>query len=281
MKLAYFPKYCALNSQPPMAAFLSSCQRHGIELIPDSLTADAAVIWSVTWAGRLLGNQEIFQQYRKTGRPVIILEIGSLHRGHTWKIAVNNITADGYYGHTDNLDLDRPAKLKLPLSTDTQIKDSILIVAQNNRSLQVNQIPSVDQWILDTISCVKKQTQRPIIIRPHPRSKLNIGTLPDNVSLETPAKLVGTYDSFDINYHHYRVINYNSGAGIQAALTGANIIVDKSSLAHPVSGTIEQIDNTTLVDRDQWTIEIAHTEYLTKEIEKGLWIQRLSPMLPL
>lgn len=245
------------------------------------MDADAAMIWSVTWAGRLAGNQQVYEHYTKSGRPVVIIEVGSLIRGTTWKMSVNNTTANGYYGHLDNLDPDRFAKLNIKTYTSFTPKDSVLIVAQNSRSLQVSALPSFDQWILDSISKVKSHTDKPIVIRPHPRSRLNIGKLPNNVTLEIPKKVTGTYDNFDIDYQHSAVINYNSGAGIQAAVAGATVIVDDSSLAHPVSSQFTDIENSVQIDRTQWLTEIAHTEYLTKEIEKGLWVQRLAPKLPL
>jgi hypothetical protein len=279
MKLAYFPKHCALNSQAPMTAFLHSCRQHGIELMEDSMTADAAVIWSVTWAGRMASNQIIYQHYRQHNRPVIIVEVGALQRGHTWKIAVNNITADGYYGHQDNLDWDRPAKLNLLQSKNVVPKPSILIVAQHSQSLQVQSLASIDQWIADTVNTARLYTDLSIIVRSHPRSRINIAQLPKGVMIETPKKIVNTYDSFDIDYQHHAVINYNSGAGVQAALAGSTVIVDQSSLAYPVSTAIQNIVASNNIDRDQWRVEIAHTEYLVEEIERGLWVPRLMPVL--
>jgi hypothetical protein len=264
-----------------MSAFLASCQHNGIELVENSMDADAAVIWSVTWAGRLAGNQSIYQHYRQTDRPVIIIEIGSIHRGRTWKIAVNNITADGYYGHQQNLDWDRPAKLKFVAPQKFIPKNTVLVVAQNSRSLQTHQLRSTNCWIVDTVQKIQVHTDRPIVVRPHPRSPIDLSLLPTNVQLEIPRKLTGTYDSYNIDYQHHAVINYNSGAGIQAALAGAAVIVDQSSLAYPVSQDWSGIENQHSIDQSQWIVQIMHTEYLVQEIERGLWIPRLASMLPL
>lgn len=281
MKLAHFPKYCALNSSAPMQAFLHSCQQHGIELVENSMDADAAVIWSVTWSGRMTANQHIYQHYRQHGRPVIVVEVGALHRGRTWKIAVNNITADGYYGHQENLDWDRPKKLNIPAPQKFTPKNTVLIVVQNSQSLQTQQLSSMEQWITDTVQNINTYTNRPIVIRPHPRSRVALASLAANVHIQTPKKLMNTYDSFDIDYQHHAVINYNSGAGVQAALMGATVIVDSSSLAAPVGIDMLNIEQPVLTDRDQWRVQIAHTEYLVEEIERGVWLSRLAPMLPL
>jgi hypothetical protein len=201
-----------------------------------------------------------------------------LYRGETWKIAVNNITADGYHGHTENLDLDRPRKLGISLALNLSTNPRIVIAAQHARSLQVASLPSMEEWITDQIYRFQQVTDRPMVIRPHPRSRLlmNLLThLPKNVTVEQPKKLLNTYDSYNLAFDCHAMVNYNSGPGIQAALAGTRPIVDQSSLAHPVGINLKNIEQPYTVDRDQWLIEICHTEYTLKEIEQGLWISRL------
>ena len=110
MRVAYFSNQCAQNSIPVMQAMLDSLRRAGHTIEQNSYDCDAAIIWSVLWAGRMTANQAVWSHYRSLGRPVVIIDIGALYRGKTWKIAVNSITANGYYGHTENLDWDRPRK---------------------------------------------------------------------------------------------------------------------------------------------------------------------------
>jgi len=62
-------------------------------------------------------------------------------------------------------------------------------------------------------------------------------------------------------------------------LSGATVIVDRTSLAAPVSTDMCNIEHPVAIDRDRWRVEIAHTEYLVEEIERGEWIPRLAPML--
>jgi hypothetical protein len=110
-----------------MAAVLDCLQSAGIQTQENSWDSDAAVIWSVLWHGRMKPNQAVYEHYRAQGKPVIVIEIGALYRGNTWKIAVNNITAQGYYGHLDNLDWDRPRKLNISLATQFNPKPNIIV----------------------------------------------------------------------------------------------------------------------------------------------------------
>jgi hypothetical protein len=262
-----------------MQAMLTSLKRAGIATKENSTNADAAIIWSVLWSGRMSANQTIWTAYRNAGKPVIVVDVGALYRGETWKIALNNITADGYYGHTKNLDWNRPRKLGISLAINLSRNPRIVVAAQHARSLQVADLASMEDWVMKQICQLKQATDRPIVVRPHPRSQLKLIDLPQNVEIEMPQKIVNSYDSYNLAFDCHTMVNYNSGPGIQAALAGTRPLVDRSSLASPVSINLENIDQPYTVDRDQWLVEICHTEYTVKEIEQGYWLDRLGSEL--
>ena len=276
--IAYFPSQCAQNSRPIMSAVLDYLQARGIQTQENSIESDAAVIWSVLWAGRMAPNRAVYEHYRSQGKPVVIIEVGALYRGNTWKIAVNNITSQGYYGHLDNLDWDRPAKLKISLATQLGSKPNIVIAAQHDRSLQVAGVNMTD-WVNSTIGILRNDTDRPITIRPHPRCRLMLNSLPPGVSVESPKKLANTYDSYDMHFDCHAVVNYNSGPGIQAAIAGVRPVVDMTSLAYPVGIGFSDIEQPYETDRDLWLRQICHTEYTVEELQRGTWLKRIEPAL--
>jgi len=278
MRVAYFPNLCAQNSNPVMQALLASLTRAGHTLVENDLNADAAIIWSVLWAGRMAGNKQVWSTYRTLDKPVIVIDIGALYRGETWKIALNNITAHGYYGHQIDLDWDRPRKLGICLALNLSRNPRIVIAAQHALSLQVANLPSIEFWVAEQVQQLRQVTDRPIVIRPHPRSRLKselLSDLPQDIVIEQPQRIVNTYDSYNLAFDCHAVVNYNSGPGIQAALAGTRPVVDSSSLAHPVSIKLSDIEQKYSADRDQWLTEICHTEYTVNEIAQGMWLQRL------
>jgi hypothetical protein len=280
--VAYFPLQCAKNSVPVMRAMLDSLHNAGISTQENSWDADAVIIWSVLWSGRMAANQAVWSHYRSLGRPVIVIDVGALYRGETWKIAVNSITANGYYGHTENLDWNRPRHLGISLALNLTRNPRIVIAAQHARSLQVVGLVSMEGWIIDQVERLRTVTDRPIVVRPHPRSVLNragLVHLPKDVIIEQPVKIVDTYDSYNLAFDCHAIVNHNSGPGIQAALAGTRPIVDSTSLAHPVSIAHADIDRPYDRDRDQWLVEICHTEYTVQEIKQGLWLRRLDAQL--
>ena len=282
MRIAYFPKQVALNGSSILSAFLDGCHRHGLETVENSLDADAAVIWSVLWSGRMVANQAVWSHYRSQNKPVIVIDIGALYRGETWKIAINSITADGHYGHTENLDWSRPRKLGISLALNFTRNPRIVVAAQHARSQQVVGLSSMEGWVVQQVEQLRTVTDRPIVVRPHPRSPLNwagLVNLPQDIVIETPVKVANTYDSYNLAFDCHAIVNHNSGPGIQAALAGTRPIVNNSSLAYPVSITINDIEQPYTVDRDQWLVEICHTEYTQEEIAQGHWYRRLESAL--
>jgi hypothetical protein len=278
MRVGIFDQYGALNSAPVFAAVRAGLDRNGIDHISMDMDADVAIIWSALWQGRMARNKTVYEHYRSQKKPVIIVDVGALYRGNTWKISVNNITANGYYGHQENLDPDRPRKLGISLATQIQPNPYILIAAQHNQSLQLEGV-SMEAWIQKQITQIQTVTDMPIHIRPHPRCRLQIDLLPQKIKYEIPHKLTNTYDSFDMHFDCHAVVNYNSGPGIQSAISGTRPVVDLTSLAYPVSVSIQDIEKPYHVDREQWLIEICHTEYTLNEIQKGLWVKRLTSAL--
>lgn len=276
--IAYFPSQCAQNSGPVIQALLHSLHHAGMEVQANSMDCDAAIIWSVLWAGRMSGNKSVYEHYRSQNRPVIVADIGTLIRGVTWKIALDNITARGWYGHTQDLDLDRPKKLGLVSRCPTHARDGILIAAQHRHSLQTADI-DMELWITLMYNELRKHTDRPVILRPHPRSSLVLSRLPAALTHQKPLPLANTYDSFDFDTNWHAIVNYNSGPGILAAISGTRPVVHASSLAAPVAISIEHVERPYTTDRDRWLLEIAHTEYTLEEIQQGQWLKRIGPRL--
>jgi hypothetical protein len=224
-------------------------------------------------------NREIYERFRKLNKPVFIVEVGTLVRNVTWKISLNHVNSLGHYAHTHNLDFDRPSKLGVQLSSPIGNNGKILIASQHAHSLQVAHLPSQESWITEKILNIKSYSDRPIVVRPHPRSRIDITKLPAGVEIQQPRKILDTYDSFDFSLNYHAVVNYNSGPGIQAAVAGVRPCVDKTSLAYPVSIDLQKIEQPYEVDRSQWFLQLCHTEYLVSELASGIWFERLKNYL--
>lgn len=272
MRFRLYREYGALNSPLIFNAFEQGLRALGHECVstPDGIP----VIWSVLWKNRMAGSRQIYDNHKN----VIIIEVGNLIRGKTWRISLKNVNAQGIFANTQNLDQKRPEKLGVFLSPiQENRKPEILIACQHQESLQWQGQPSMSEWVEDTVNAIRKYTDRKIVVRPHPRSLFSLN-LP-GVAVNLPTKINGTYDSFDINYNYHCVVNHNSGPAVQAAIAGTPVICDQTSLAGEISGKFEEIENIILPPREDWFLRLCHTEWTVGEIASGIPLKRLESFI--
>ena len=291
MIFCLYTEFGALNSKPIFEAFAKSIIDAGHTVIYNEPyrvmghydNYDIAVIWSVLWSGRMSKNKDVWEQNRLLNKPVIVLEVGGINRGVTWKVGLNGINRDGYFGDGSN-DNSRSNDLGLLLKPWRTGGDFILICGQHDKSLQWNNMPLLNTWTIDTIKTIRLHSKRPIIFRPHPRCPLpNIEHKFKNVHRQVPKKLNGTYDDFDMSFNNaHATVSYSSNPGVHSIINGIPAFVGTSSLAYNVANDIDflhDIENPMMPDRTQWLNDYAHTEYTVDEIAQGIPLKRLTEKL--
>jgi hypothetical protein len=271
MRISVFDKFGAKNSAPVFAAITEALQRQGHQVVSHDTAADAAVIWSVLWHGRMAANRDIWLMFKASQRPVFVCEVGSIRRNHTWRVGLN-----GCFQWEHFVVGDTPRYLA-GLDTWRIGGNHIVITCQHQRSEQWNAMPNMLTWIENTVSEIKYYTDLPIVVRMHPRDPINLR----NVNLSRPIPIADTYDDFDYDQLLKKarcVVNWNSGAGITSLIKGVPVISSRESLCRPISGTdLAQVNNPPEPDRDQWFGRLGWTEWTLDEIRQGLATERLLP----
>jgi|TARA_B100001094_G_scaffold48853_1_gene44230 hypothetical protein len=291
MIFCLYTDYGALNSKPVFEAFAKSITDAGHTVIYNEpyrvmdhySNYDVAVIWSVLWNGRMTRNKQVWEQNRKLNRPVIVLEVGGIERGTTWKVGLNGINRDAYFGDKDN-DRTRADSLGLVCKPWRSNGDFILVCGQHDKSLQWQNMPRMSNWFLNTYDEIRKYTQRPIVFRPHPRCRLeHIERGLKNVHRQEPHHVNGTYDDFDMGFSNvWATVSYSSNPGTHSCINGVPAFVSTHSLAYDVGNDIDflyDIEDPLMPDRQQWLNDYAHTEYTIEEISQGTPLKYLTSML--
>jgi hypothetical protein len=280
MKFSLWTQNGALNSKPVFEAFRKGAESAGYACVENSYDADVAVIWSVLWWGRMSNNRQVYEYFKKANRPVIVLEVGALQRNSLWRISVEN----KFFGHNTNNDDKRLKLLGINVNPwrDFTSTNEILICCQNIHSQQWHNMPNTDVYLDNTISEIRKYTDRPITIRPHPRFSSNLShTLKKfkNVTINLPKKLENTYDSYDFEDQlkkTWAVVSYNSNPGVISLLNGIPVFAHPTSLAGPMAEfDFSKIETPKILDRQQWANDIAYTEWSVDEISQGIPLIRL------
>jgi len=288
MIFCLYTDYGALNSKPVFEAFAQSIINAGHTVIYNEPyrvmdhynNYDVAVIWSVLWNGRMSKNRQVWEINRNNNKPVIVLEVGGIKRGTTWKVGLNGINRDAYFGDSYN---DDSRKRFLRLVEKPWRKDGkyILICGQHDKSLQWQNMPRMSNWFLKTYDEIRKHTDRHIVFRPHPRCRLeHIERGLRYVERQEPQRVTNTYDDFDMGFDDvWATISYSSNPGIHSIIEGVPAFVSTHSLAYPVGNDIDflhNIEQPVMPDRTQWLNDYAWTEYTIEEITQGLPLKRLT-----
>ena len=279
MKFSLWTDYGALNSKPVFDAFANSLNNNGHNVAYNDTSADINVIWSVLFNGRMAGNKAVWEQQK----PTIVLEVGGINRGTTWKVGLNGINRDAYFGPSGNSS-DRVRLLGLQVKPWKYDGEYILIAGQHDKSLQWKDMPSMATWVHDTITFIRAQTDRPIIFRPHPRCPLPAIEYDfKNVKRQTPKQIKNTYDDFDMQFDNiWATVSWSSNPGVHSIINGVPAFTGPSSLAFDVAEqNLRNIENPLYGDRTQWLNDYAHTEYTIQEISQGMPIKYLTSKINL
>ena len=93
MKISHFPNNLPGNANEVYPQLIDAIQATDT-LVEGDMDADAALIWSVLWYGKMSANKRVWDHYRAQNKPVIVIEVGGLIRNTTWKLGINGINRD-------------------------------------------------------------------------------------------------------------------------------------------------------------------------------------------
>jgi len=283
MKISCFQRHGPINSKPIFGAFIKSMQDAGDTVLVDNDdNCDIAVIWSVLWQGRMANYRPIWNAYRTKNKPVVVLEVGGIKRNETFKVGINGVNREADFVN-QNVDSERWKKFNIELKPWTQAGEEIIICGQHGNSHQWRNNPKMYKWFEQQIIEIRKYSDRPIIVRPHPRDHINIDTTKfKNVNVIAPIKNQNTDDTnFNkILKNAWAVVNHSSNPAMQSVFNGVPVFVSEASLSYDVgNSSLADINNPKRPDRQRWANSLAYTEWWPIEIAQGKPWERIKKRL--
>ena len=268
MIFSLYNNFGAQNSAPIFQALESGLKKMGHSVTSHDANADVAVIWSKLWVGRMRPNRDVWQLYKSNGRPVLVIEVGCLLRNHTWRIMLDGHNRMISRDHDDQ----RFRQFGLDVIPWRNRGQNIMIALQRPDSEQWQGMPPLEDWVWTTVKDIRNYTDRPIVIRPHPRFRRIV--MPPGCDIQQPRLHAGSYDDFDFDSaldDVWAVINWNSNPGVASVIQGVPAFVGPDSLAREVSNTdLACLENPRRPDRQQWINDLCWTEWTVPEIQTGL-----------
>lgn len=284
MKISVHTEHGPINSKPIFEKFIKSLRAAGENIrVDEDTNADVAVIWSVLWRGKMQGYKSIWDRFRNSGRPVVVIEVGGLKRNDSFKIGINGINRDADFANQE-FDEKRWPLFGHTLKPWNPTGDIIVICGQHDASEQWKGLPRMSLWIEKQINEIRKYTTRPILVRPHPRNVIQFKENKfSNVKVRLPKRDYTTYDDTDFKAtleRTWAVVNHSSNPAMEAVIKGIPVFVSESSLCHDVGNiNLSEINTPAMPNRHNWANKLAYTEWFPDEIEKGLPWDRIKKRL--
>lgn len=287
MKVSLFNKFGALNSPPVFDSFKSGAMACGDKVTHHDMNADVAVIWSILFAGRMAQNKEVYEHFDKC----LIIEVGQLLRNTTWRLSFDAVNRDGKFANDVTYDSEtsrynRVFKEHVPLHDWKKDGEFVVIATQRQDSHQWSGMPSTEHWLCTQIEKVRDYTDRPIVIRPHPRDKITDYQYIHHKYPGVYFSMPGYYDDKgdiadfpELLKRTHIVINHSSGPGVEALVHGVPVIVSESSFAWDLTTKMEDIEKPNRPDRMNWIEKLSYTEWFESEIAAGIPWQRLKQLV--
>ena len=275
MRIALYPEYSSLNGKPIFAALIDHLRSTNEKIyINEDKNCDVAVIWSVLWQGRMQPNKEIWEKFRGTGRPVVVLEVGGLRRNSSFKIGINGINREADFAN-QTYDDKRWPLFNHQFRPWNQTGNVIVICGQHHNSHQWRENPGMKSYFKNCIEEIRRYTDKPIVIRPHPRNIVHNFPVEKykHVRVNLPKRDWGTYDDTDfkkILKSTWAVVNHSSNPAMEAVIHGIPVFVSEKSLCHDVGNTdLSDIMHPAMPARQNWANRLAYTEWFTEEFREG------------
>lgn len=176
--------------------------------------------------------------------------------------------------------------------------DNILIMGQKDGDSALNSMydkgyKNLYDWMYSTIKEIRKYTDRPIVIRPHPRGlkkglknfkkfleEKEIHNITFSVSVTPGGNQGGAGLDYDLDNSHC-VVTYNSNSAIEAAIKGVPVFsMDDGCMAYPISHTdLSQIEHIKYdINLDDWQNKIAYTIWNKEDVRSGDCWAHLKPV---
>lgn len=155
----------------------------------------------------------------------------------------------------------------------------ILVIGQLPRDVSLAGLDML-RWLGETIVELRRVTDRPILVRPHPLMKHHematvadrVGRLPD-VSYDLPPKgPIG-----EALQGAWATVTYSSTAAVDSLLAGVPALTfSPLSIAWPVTGhDLAAIETPTLHPREQWLFDLAYAQWSAAEMADGTVWRRI------
>lgn len=270
-----------------LARFASgvACTGDSVQCVDGFQVADCDVAVIQGWIGMKSGahlnlRETVINNQRARGRHTMVIDrnlFGFLdvnNRDRYLCYSLNGVfPTNGYYFDT-RIDESRWESIKKNynfVEHPWQQGDNILITLQRNHGWSMGQELSVQTWLDQIIPIIRKHTDRPIVLRPHPGDSKT----PRSINLKTKNWRWSTENDIRGDFNNaWCTVTYNSSPGVASLLYGVPAFVTdpmpEKSQAYPwASADLSLIAAPHRPDRKLFYDTISQSHFNNEEVQSG------------
>lgn len=271
-----------------LQAFAAGCNRLGLKtLLQDRTQVVPAKLGVILgWVGQSIKGPHI--QLRKdviANQKVMSID-GSCFKFADPTSIFLRYSLDGVYYNTNeyankNSNPDKwnqiQQRLGLELKPWRTNGDHILICGQRDGGWSMKGV-DMNQWAIDSVQQIRQHTNRPILIRPHPKNPINQNLFKGvaNVTFSRNTTLQQDLQNA------WAGVFFNSSSCVASILAGVPVFAaDSDCVAWQVANTnLTQIEKPLLLEREQWLWDLSAAHWTDDDSRAGLIYNKFQQFLP-
>lgn len=168
-------------------------------------------------------------------------------------------------------------RLNLELAPWRSSGNHILVCGQRDGGWSMKGI-DMNQWALETVQQIRKQTNRPIVVRAHPKNPINRALFKNILNLRFSQ---GSTLQQDLQ-NAWASVFFNSSSCVASVLAGVPVFAsDPDCVAWQVANQdLAQIEKPLTPAREQWLWDLSAAHWTDEESRAGLIYNKFKPLLP-
>lgn len=193
---------------------------------------------------------------------------------------------DGVYYNTDNYANKNStdvkwnqirSRLNLTLSPWRANGQHILVCGQRDGGWSMKGV-DMSAWTTQTVKQIRRYTDRPIVVRPHPRNPINVGLFKQFANVSVSKNTTLEQDLCNA----WASVFFNSSSCVASVLAGVPVFAsDPDCVAWTVANAdITQIEKPLTPPREQWLWDLSAAHWTDDESRAGLIYRKFKPFLP-
>ena len=271
-----------------LQAFAAGCNRLGLKtLLQDRTQVVPAKLGVILgWVGQSIKGPHI--QLRKdviANQKVMSID-GSCFKFADPTSIFLRYSLDGVYYNTNeyankNSSPDKWNQIQQRLGIELEpwrtTGNHILVCGQRDGGWSMKGV-DMNQWALESVQQIRAVTNRPILIRPHPKNPINETLFNGIPKLQFSQ---GTTLQQDLQ-NAWASVFFNSSSCVASILAGVPVFAnDHDCVAYDVANhDIGQIENPKLVERNQWLWDLSAAHWTDDDSRNGLIYNKFKKFLP-